>query len=389
MRIEEIRRGLAERLNERRAEIEQTVLTRVHSVSDPDEVRDPDYVTGLRAAVSAAVGYGIAALESEDGRPAPIPVELLAQARRAASGGIPIDTVLRRYLAGHALLDEFIVQEVERETGEAAGAPLQEALKAEAASFDHLIDAVIAEYRTETEAKARSLHQRRRDRVRKLLAGELSDAEELDYDLDGFHLGLIATGPEAEPVLKDLATALDRRLLIVRHGAETPWAWLGGGRELSPEQLEALAAWSWPKDLRVAIGEPARGLPGWRLTHRQAAAALPIAQRGARHQVRYAEVALLASLVQDEVLAGSLRQLYLRPLASAPEGGALLRETLRAYFAAGRNLTSAAAALAIDRRTVAKRLRAAEECVGRPLDDCAVDLQMALRLDGLSEDSGL
>jgi len=389
MRIEEIRRGLAERLNERRAEIEQTVLTRVHSVSDPDEVRDPDYVTGLRAAVSAAVAYGITALESGDGRPAPVPVELLAQARRAASGGIPIDTVLRRYLAGHALLDEFIVQEAARGSGEPAGARLQDALKAEAASFDHLIDAVVAEYRSETEAKARSLHQRRRDRVRKLLAGELSDAEEFDYDLDGSHLGLIATGPEAEQAIKELAAALDRRLVLVRHGAETPWAWLGGARELTPDQLETLAAWSWPKELRVAIGEPARGLPGWRLTHRQAAAALPIAQRGRRPQVRYAEVALLASLVQDEVLSGSLRQLYLRPLASAPDGGVLLRETLRAYFAAGRNLTSAAAALAVHRRTVANRLRVVEECVGRSLDDCAVDLQMALRLDGLSEHGGL
>jgi hypothetical protein len=388
MRIEEIRRGLAERLHERSPEIEQTVLARIGSLADPGEVRDPDYVTGLRSAVAAAIAYGIAALEDGGDRPAPVPVELLAQARRAASSGVPIDTVLRRYVAGHALLDEFIVQEVER-AGRARGARLQDALKLEAATLDHLIGAVVDEYRSETEAKGRSSHQRRRERVRKLLAGELAGADELDYDLDAWHIGVIAAGPGSERAIRDLAAALDRRTLLVRHGAETPWAWLGGARELDLNQLESLAGWSWPQEVRVAIGEPARGLPGWRLTHRQAAAALPIAERGPEHHVRYADVALLASLVQDEVLTGSLRHLYLTPLAGAPDGGAVLRQTLRAYFAAGRNLTSAAAALAIHRRTVANRLRVVEECVGRTLDECAVDLQMALRLEGLGEPGGL
>jgi hypothetical protein len=388
MRIEEVRKGdLAERLRERHSEIEQTVLTRIYSVADPGGVRDPDYVTGLRTAVSAAIAYGIAALEDGGDRPAPVPVELLAQARRAAGSGVPIDAVLRRYVAGHALLGEFIIQEAEG-AGGGRGPRLQEALRLEAASLDHLIGAVVAEYRSETESKARSSHQRRRERVRKLLAGELADAEELDYDLDAWHLGLIAAGPGSEQAIRDLAAGLDRRALLVRHRVETQWAWLGGARELTAAQLESLAGWGWPQEVRVAIGEPARGLPGWRLTHRQAAAALPIAERGATHPVRYADVALLASLVQDEILADSLRQLYLAPLESAPDGGAVLRQTLRAYFAAGRNLTSAAAALVVDRRTVASRLRVVEECVGRTLEECAVDLQMALRLDELSDRSG-
>src|SRR6478672_191275 len=242
MRIEEIRRGdLAERLGERRGESEQTILARVSSVSDPEEVRDPEYVTGLRAAVSAALAYAIAALGSQAPRPAPVPVELLVQARRAAAAGIPVDTVLRRYVAGHAVLAEFIVAEAET-IGGVRGACLQEALRSAAASLGHLIAAVAAEYRSESEAKARSLHQRRRERVHKLLAGELSGSEELDYDLEGWHLGVIAVGPEAEQAVRDLAAALDRRLLLVRHGAETPWAWLGGAREFDQGQLESLAA---------------------------------------------------------------------------------------------------------------------------------------------------
>src|SRR6478672_2991850 len=286
MRIEEIRRGdLAERLGERRGESEQTILARVSSVSDPEEVRDPEYVTGLRAAVSAALAYAIAALGSDAPRPAPVPVELLAQARRAAAAGIPVDTVLRRYVAGHAVLAEFVVQEAEA-AGGARGACLQEALRSAAASLGHLIGVVAAEYRSESEAKARSLHQRRRERVHKLLAGELSDGGELDYDLEGHHLGLVATGPGSEQALRELAAGLDRHPLIVRHRIETAWAWLGGARELTPGQLESLDTWSWPEGVRVAIGEPGRELAGWRLTHRQAAAALPVAERGSKRQVR-------------------------------------------------------------------------------------------------------
>jgi sugar diacid utilization regulator len=237
------------------------------------------------------------------------------------------------------------------------------------------------------EAKTVSRHRRRGERVRKLLDGEMSDASGLEYDLDGWHVGVIATGAGAERELKAAAGTLDRRILFVQHGAEVAWVWLGGTREPTEQQLETLARWNWPSKICLAIGEPGRGLPGWRLTHRQAAAALPIAQSGSRRHVRYATVAMLASVLQDEVLANSLRDLYLTPLASAPDGGIVLRQTLRAYFATGRNTTSAAAALAVDRRTVANRLRVVEEHLNRSLDDCAVDLQMALRLDQLKGNS--
>ena len=57
------------------------------------------------------------------------------------------------------------------------------------------------------------------------------------------------------------------------------------------------------------------------------------------------------------------------------------RETLRAYFAAERNVSSTAAALGVDRRTVTNRIRAIEDLFGRPLKDFATELETALRLD--------
>ena len=119
----------------------------------------------------------------------------------------------------------------------------------------------------------------------------------------------------------------------------------------------------------MTIGEPGEGLSGWRLSHRQAKAALQVAERRGQAVLRYADVALLASVLRDDLLVTSLRQLYLEPLERARDGGKAARETLRAYFAAERNVSSTAAVLGVDRRTVTNRMRAIEELFDRPLRD--------------------
>src|SRR4029077_15954907 len=102
-----------------------------------------------------------------------------------------------------------------------------------------------------------------------------------------------------------------------------------------------------PAEVALAIGEPAEGLAGWRQSHRQGAAAFNVARRRWKPIVRYADVALLASAMQDELLVSSLRQLYLEPLEAERDGGRVARETLRAYFGTERNVSSAAAALGV------------------------------------------
>lgn len=292
---------------------------------------------------------------------------------------MPLDTVLRRYVAGHALLGEFILQEA------AAGDPapaasLRELLRTEAAALDHLIGAVAREYREEAEARAASSERRRAERVAKLLAGELADGDGLDYELGGWHVGAILAGAWPADAARGLARALDCRLLQVPHGGDVLWVWLGAGRELGEQHIAAILDNPWPDGTRVACGEPGRGLSGWRLTHRQAAAALPVALRGPDPRVRYAEVGLLASVLRDEVHSASLRALYLAPLEAERDGGAILRRTLRAYLAAERNAATAAAALGVTRQTVNNRLRLAEERLGRTLAAYGAELEVALRL---------
>ncbi|HEX7245612.1 MAG TPA: helix-turn-helix domain-containing protein [Solirubrobacterales bacterium] len=371
---------LSKRLERRRGEIEEATLTRVYSVADPTEDSDPAYLDGLRTAVSAALGYGIEALRRSEDRPAPIPTSLLSQARLAARNGVELDTVLRRYLAGHALLDDFLIEESER-GGLPGGSSLKRLLWVEAAALDRLLSAVSEEYAREVAARPGSPAERRAKQIERLLAGEPLDASGLGYDLEAHHTGLVASGQQSEQVLRELAAALDCNLLLLRREADCAWAWLGGRRRaLSFEEIECALRQLSPAEATLTVGEPGHGLASWRLTHRQALAAMTVAQRGERALTRYADVALLASILQDDLLVASLRQLYLEPLEQDRDGGEVARQTLRAYFAAEQNVSSAAAALGINRSTVANRLRATEERIGRHLGCCALELSLALRL---------
>jgi hypothetical protein len=379
--------ALVERLCARRDEIEQALLTRVNAVSDPAEVGNPEYALGLREAVGAALDYGLATLEGESQVEAP-PTELLAQARKAARFGVSLDTVLRRYFAGHTLLSDCLMRETEA-GGLLAGASLRELLRRQGTLFDHLVASVTEAYMTEAGRRHSTAEQRRAKRVKRLLDGELVEMGELDYPIEVWHLGILASGPEAPRVIREIATRLECRLLLVRPGGESVWAWLGSRGPLTRRRLDEFAECCLaPAATTLALGEPAHGLGGWRATHRQAAAALPVAQRGNKSLVRYADVALLAASLRDEILATTLRELYLDPLLSERDGGEALRQTARAYLGAGRNVSAAAAALGVSRTTVTARLRMIEDRIGRPPEECTAEIETALALHELGVAAG-
>lgn len=376
------RAELHERLEARLPEIEQTILTRARSLADPEETDDPVYAEGLQAAISAGLRYGLSGIDVPSALVEPIPPELVYQARLAARSGISLETVLRRYFAGYTLLGDFVIQEAK--SGAFEPEEFQRLLRTQAELFDRLIVVVSEAYREEAERRLPSTEQRKAQCVERLLASELADASELNYELEGWHLGVVATGADAEQAIRRLAGPFDRRLLIVLREGELVWAWLGGRQAFESEEIGRIASSTWPEHLHVAIGEPAKGLAGWRLSHRQAVAALPLTLKD--HQtslVRYGEVALLASMLRDEVLVSSLRELYLVPLESERDGGETLRRTLRAYFVAECNVSSTAAALKVTRQTVANRLSTAEERIGRPLNVFAMEMSAALQLQGL------
>ena len=356
------------------------IETRVHSISDPHEVADPAYPQGLKDALAAAVDHRLAVLEDGERRAPAVPAALLTQARLDARDGVALDTVLRRYFAGNSLFGDFLAEEAER-----AGIPnstLRRLLGEQATLGDRLLAAVSAEYEREAQSRPTSAAERRRECVKSLLAGELVDCSELGYDLDGHHLGLMAKGEGADELIRGLASTLGRRLLIVQREEEPKWAcWLGGTRPLEAEQATRALADGVPENVFVTVGEPAKGLAGWRVTHQQAKAALPAAEYKSRSVVQYRDVAILAAVLRDDLLLSALRKTYLEPLEQMRDGGKVARDTPRAYMAADLNVSSTAAALGVDRHTVRNRLSAIEELLEDPINGSLMNLDIALRLE--------
>jgi PucR C-terminal helix-turn-helix domain/GGDEF-like domain len=372
--------ALAVRLRSRREEIEQAISTRALALSRPAEESGPEYLEGLHAAVSAGVELGVAAIGRGEAALPPVPATMLEQARLAARSGVGLDTVLRRYLAGHAMLGDFVVEEAE---GEVPSLVLKRLLRRLAATTDRVLADVTAAYNEEADASGRGHGRRCVELTERLLAGEPLDASELGYDLDAHHLGLLAAGPEAAESLRELARSLDARLLSVEREGGVLWAWLGRHEPLECEDVRRFAAATLAPRSTIALGEPGEGRSGWRLTHRQALAAFPVASRSDRALVRYADVALLASILQDDLLSTSLRRLYLERLETERDGGAALFKTLRAYFGSGRSVSSAALVLGVSRNTVSNRLRTVEQRLARPLSTCGLDLDAALKLESI------
>jgi len=376
---ERIYGSLGASLEARRPEIEEAALTRIHAIADPTEVADPAYREGLRASVSAALSYAFEALEQGGDHTPPPPPALLAQARLAARVGVGLDTVLRRYFAGYILLGDFLAREAEAGRLPATPEPLIRGL---ATIFDRLVAAVSEAYEDAASASPDSAARRRAEQVEALLAGEQVDPSEIAYELDAWHTAVLVKGPGCERWICELTDDLDRRALIVGREDEVAWLWLGGRRKLASAEVLRLVSEQPPERLSVAIGEPGYGRAGWRLSHRQAAAALPAAQRDEGAVTCYADVALLVSALSNELLLTTLRRAYMEPIERSRDRGRTARRTLRAYFQAGRNVTSAAAILRANRNTVASRLGMIEQQLGRPLSSCGAELEVALELDG-------
>jgi PucR C-terminal helix-turn-helix domain/GGDEF-like domain len=293
---------------------------------------------------------------------------------------VRLDTVLRRSAASDRLLGDFVMDEGDRFSSQS----LRKVLRAQGPQVDRLMAAVAAEYMDELGRMKRSPTQRLAERVQHLVAGEgPADVADLAYPFDAWHLGMIVKGPKAEAGTRALAAGLDCRVLLVPRGSGIVWAWLGARRPLPVPELERLLSAGVAGDVSVAVGEPRSGIDGWRLTHREAQAAQEVTLRKPQRLTRARDVILVAAVLRDDALAKSLFETYLMPLEGHGDSGAVLRETLRAYFSAGLNAATAAAALAVDRHTVQRRLRKVEEALGRLLPDCHAELMVALSLDEL------
>jgi hypothetical protein len=371
------RRALASRLEARHREIADGLLTRLRSLTGASLDADLDET---RAFIDLILEYGFSSIGAGKEAPLGVPARLLLQAREAAQARVPIDTILRRYFASFTLMNSFFFEEADQLGLKTS--TLYELMHDQLLLFDHLVASIARAYWDEGEKLRHGGPERKLvESVQALLDGQLIDATSIAYDFDGHHVGAVGAGEKAAETLRALASRLDRRLLLVKPTAEVVWAWFGGSRALTWGDIEPQLPVR--SGVALSFGGPGAGLSGWRLTHRQAKAALSVAVRKDMI-VQYFDVALHASVIQDDLLSTSLREIYLEPLSSGRDGE-MLRKTLSAYFEAGRNVSSAAALLGVKRHTVTNRLRTVEDILGRPLGACAVALELALDIERLAE----
>ncbi len=329
--------------------------------------------------------YGLAGIMQDEVCQGAIPAVALEQARRAARNGVGLETVIRRYVLGHTLLMDFVTREAERSAILGGLGDLRGVQQTQGVLLDRLIVEIADEYKREVRRTVRSCERWIAEGVRRLLAGESVDLGDADYELGGWHLGVIATGGGADRAIQ-VAAGLDRRFVCVESGDGTIWIWLAGQHMLTSSDIDRVLPA--PSGVLLAAGEPGRGIEGFRSTHSQAQAALRVALRKPQKLTRYADVALLASASQDGVLAQWLKAAYLSPLGDGRNGVAL-RRTMRAYFAAECSVERAASDLGVTRHTIERHLRRITAKLGRGIQTCQAELEVALRLEEFDERRGL
>jgi hypothetical protein len=377
---------LGRRLLEREEELARAILGRVRLVApDADRDSDPERVARTRDTIAVAAHANLLRIQRDDPTFGP-PRAAWENVRIAAHNGTPLSTTLQSYVTGHLVVWEFVLEEaVELGLGaDELAAMLRRVLLLQSTYFNDLVRHVCDGYMRESERVSRGRDQRRAQLVREVLDGGDASAAELGYDLAHEHLGLIVSAARPEELVRELAGPLDRALLSVSRSERTLWAWLGGYRPLDPAHVRRALDDLGCADFKLALGEPGSGVEGFRVTHHQARGAYAVALQRGCCVTRYADVALEALGLGDELLGHRLVDLYLGPLDRDPRRAHSLRETLRAYFHAGQNAASAAAMLGVHERTVSSRLRAAEDLLGHPINARRAELETALRLEEIT-----
>jgi hypothetical protein len=313
----------------------------------------------------------------------PVPAPVVAHAQEAAWVGLGLENVLTTWIGACRVLGQLVLAAL----GSEVSVPLLRALHhAEGDVLERLVRSLTGAYMAEYDKVSRSASERREALILKLLRGEDLDAPALaavGYEFDRWHLGIVAWGTDARATLRALAGRLGRDLLVVETPDIPVAAWLASSSVLAREELDRELELHQEHDVTLAAGAPARGLAGWRLTHDEARAALPVALRGTQMITYCADVLLEAAVLQSATIATSLTECFLAPLDGLKMDGRTARQTLRAYFACGRSVSSTASLLKVTRKTVERRISQIEGTLGRSLRNC-FELEVALRLEATS-----
>jgi hypothetical protein len=262
--------------------------------------------------------------------------------------------------------------------------------------IDVISDALVGEYHVERDRWVRTAAAIRAETVREILDGqhehERAASTRLGYELRRTHVGLILAG-EPESQTRPGAGGLEHQAteaaavlgcadpLLVPAGAAVLWAWCGTFKPPTPAALAKLARYQPPAGVRMAVGRPAFGIDGFRVTHVEAAHASRFWDIGAPHgTTSYSSVEVVSLLASDLPRARRFVDGALGALAEQSDAAAGLRSTLLCFLAHGCSHVQAAHELQMHQNTVYNRVRRAEELLGGPVTERRVELHTALML---------
>jgi hypothetical protein len=232
--------------------------------------------------------------------------------------------------------------------------------------------------------------------VRQVLAGapgydDDGAGREIRYDLAGSHRAFILWCDDAPSGVSDtlrrhanrVARALDDgECLIVPWGDAAVAGWVRGTGALPHARLRALFASQTGPAPKVAFGSVHTGLDGFRRSHEQALEARRVAQLSPRsgpvHE--YRSLALTALATSDLTQARRFVTEELGPLGARDDATVRMAATVKVWFEELGNAAQAARRLGLHKNTVLYRVQRAEQLLGRPIAERALELQIALAL---------
>ena len=219
--------------------------------------------------------------------------------------------------------------------------------------YADLVSRYMAEgYQRGVERTAANGEHHRFQEMKSLLEADPLANSSLDFDLNLYHLGLVAWGVGADDAVRELAAEIGRPALLSLRLHDNWFGWISGAHPLSPREHTQLHRFQPGEGIRIAFGLEGFGedrLPG----HQPPGAPRPVAwRRGGPGGDPLRDVAVEALATEAEGDARAFVAHELRGIddASGPRGR--LRETLEAYFDAELNAASAAAALGVHHQTV-------------------------------------
>jgi GGDEF-like domain len=119
-----------------------------------------------------------------------------------------------------------------------------------------------------------------------LLREEIHVAELDGYVLDRWHIGLVTEATVPRASLARLAASLGGQSLVVDSQLGQRWVWIGKNEAMTADGVEAALTEIVEQHAVIGLGEPRRGLSGWRLTHTEARSAAELPDADGRRVTR-------------------------------------------------------------------------------------------------------